>query len=219
MKLILINNEYYLTTNEKVDANDYGIGFAFGVQGYGAGFYKFTHNGDTKGRLNALCNSTMKVIASTDRIDNLPLINKSTTDIMLERFNVDDLAKKYSEEYAFGGLNNRYLTDGFVEGYKQGENKKFTLKDIENIYYKGRRDSFTQSNCNCGNCDYCENFKRNCGSDYNDVIINLIKNKYSWEVEIELENNIIDLDTPNNISDFMKYKISDEGYITITKIK
>ena len=72
------NSNIYLTIDEKVMEGDYGLGLAMGIKNRaydnyeGRGFFPFKHNSDNKGKLNAICNGTKKIIASNDL--DLPLI-------------------------------------------------------------------------------------------------------------------------------------------------
>ena len=69
-KLIKLENEYYLTTEAKVEKGDYGLAFAHGGRnGFGRGWYIFYHDGRPVNKLNAICAGTRKITRSTAPID------------------------------------------------------------------------------------------------------------------------------------------------------
>ena len=69
--LIKVKEGYVITEDSKVEIGDYGVGFAIGINRHGRGWYLFKNDGTPKGKLNAICENTKKVIYSSFELDNI----------------------------------------------------------------------------------------------------------------------------------------------------
>jgi len=73
--LFKVKEGYVITTDDKVEIGDYGIGFAHGIPASGRGWYLFKNDGTPKGKLNAICEDTKKVIYSSFKLENIPMFS------------------------------------------------------------------------------------------------------------------------------------------------
>ena len=141
-KLIKIENEYYLTTDTKVEEGDYGLAFAHGGRnGFGRGWYIFYHDGKPVNKLNAICAGTRKITHSTAPIDGdevgscFHIIEKLSLKNCEELFGVFDVEKLAEESSELQSLFNDlacYET-GFIRGFNKAmelnKDKVFTAED------------------------------------------------------------------------------------------
>jgi len=75
--LFRVKQGYVITTDDKIEIGDYGVGFAVGISGVGRGWYLFKNDGTPKGKLNAICENTKRVIYSSFELENIPIFNIS----------------------------------------------------------------------------------------------------------------------------------------------
>lgn len=202
MKLIYLEGQYYLLSSDDIKKGDVFLCLK-------------QHILLAENDINVHDNTThYKIIGASNEYGfkneyNIPLLDKENIEALLPNgFDVDILAKEYAENENSAYTNDYY---GFKAGFKAHKkltsDKKWTDADIlEAMRYAVNKCAESQS------------------TDENNLNIHLYidrKNREisEWDVEIELQNNVVDLDTPNNISDYLKPKITTNGYITITKIK
>lgn len=202
MKLIYLKSQYYLLNTDDIKKGEVFLCLK-------------EHIMLAENDINVHDNTThYKIIGASNEYGfkneyNIPLLDKENIEALLPNgFDIDMLAKEYAENENSAYTNDYY---GFKNGFKKHKeltsDKKWTDTDIlEAMRYAVNKCSESQS------------------TDENNLNIHLYidrKNKEisEWEVEIELDNKTIDLETPNNVSDFFKPKITTNGYITITKIK
>lgn len=200
MKLIYLKGQYYLLSTDDIKKGEV---FLYLKQ------YVMLAEND----INVHDNTThSKIIGASNEYGfkneyNIPLLDKENIEALLPNgFDVDALAKEYAENENSAYTNDYY---GFKAGFKKHKeltsDKKWTDADMLKAM------------------TYAMN-KRTQSIDDNNLNIHLYidgRNKEisEWEAEIELDNKNIDLETPNDVSDFFKPKITTNGYITITKIK
>ena len=75
--LFKVKEGYIITTDDKVEIGDYGIGFVHGINGVGRGWILFKNDGTPKGKLNAICENTKRVICSSFKLENIPMFDIS----------------------------------------------------------------------------------------------------------------------------------------------
>ncbi|MFA5586463.1 MAG: hypothetical protein WDA02_07970 [Saccharofermentanales bacterium] len=73
--LFKVKEGYVITTDDKVEIGDYGISFAHGINLSGRGWGLFKNDGTPKGKLNAICENTKKVIYSSFELENIPIFD------------------------------------------------------------------------------------------------------------------------------------------------
>ena len=103
-----INEDYiphhlYIVVDEKVDVGEWGIGYAHGLRGVGAGHFLFKNDGTPVGKLNAICSGVRKVITSTSpQVHGLRLSPNSILEFIRSYINGSSFEIKYEEHYNCG---------------------------------------------------------------------------------------------------------------------
>ena len=150
-KLIKIENEYYLTTEAKVEKGDYGVIFAHGISGFGRGWHTFHHEGTPGHKLDAICAGTRKITHSTAPIDGdeagssfhiieqLSLKNCQAIEL---GYDLMYLAKEYSLFLSkdIGNISCASYHDGFQKALSILGDKKFSEEDLKFAYNRGSYD-------------------------------------------------------------------------------
>ena len=125
------SHHLYIVDDSEIKIEDYGIGFAEGIKGVGRGHYLFYHDGSSKAKLNVMAEGSKKVIATTDKLLNLPSSS-------------DEFIQKYIESYNKGNVILDVMLDyidngeeGWSGSDRDGEpvwNEKIELKvDSKNL--------------------------------------------------------------------------------------
>lgn len=209
MKLIYLKGRYYLLSTDDIKKGDVFLCLK-------------QHILLAENDINVHDNTThYKIIAASKEYNfeekqnnqilnyNIPLLDRENIEALLPNgFDVDSLANEYAENQNSAYTNDYY---GFKSGFKKHKeltsDKKWTDADIiEAMRYAMNK---------------CHELHTSDEKNLNiHLYLDRINQKNSeWDVEIELENNIIELETPNKVSDYLKPKLTTNGYITITKIK
>ncbi len=91
--------EVYITVDEPTRFGDWGMGYAIGFRGRGAGNYLWKHINDSKSILTAICEGNRKVVASTDKdlSDNVPLIDIEFLKSLVFRYNWNGTGQVYGD--------------------------------------------------------------------------------------------------------------------------
>jgi len=93
----------YITVDEKVEEGDWGVGYAQGFRGRGAGHFLFKNDGTTVGKLNAICSGVSKVIAATNRDINVPIVSLYFVQDYAKKYrNGEEISVEYEEHYESG---------------------------------------------------------------------------------------------------------------------
>jgi len=94
---------FYIVVNEKVEVGEWGIGYAHGIRGVGAGHFLFKNDGTTVGKLNAICSGVRKVITSTSpQVHGISLSSYSIEDYIRSYVNGSSFEIEYEERYNSG---------------------------------------------------------------------------------------------------------------------
>lgn len=238
MKLILLDNEFYLLSHEHSKVGEYCCRFAVGLRGYGRGWSNpKIYNDSTIDRLSKLMQKEHvgNVIASSVKLGDLPLIDiKQITDgdnfvsymSNLDRFNVNKLSLE-----KFPAINNDNISeidenekyrDIWISAFNKGKSvnydEKFTKKQMYDLAF----DTYLNTS---------KLINPHAISDFINNQIKLIsKEKNEWNAEIETKFNcgVMGITDPPNGSvitggeacfrQWEEPKISDNGYVNIIKI-
>lgn len=93
----------YITIDEKVVEGDWGVGYAQGFRGHGAGHFLFKQDGTNVGKLNALCTGVSKVVCSTNpQVHGLRLSPNSDLDYIMWYIKNTPFEVQYEEHYESG---------------------------------------------------------------------------------------------------------------------
>lgn len=107
---------------------------------------------------------------------------------------------------------------GFDEYCFAYYDKNKTLLSGGSVAHSQRLTSLKNSNIQYGGKEFVD-----CPTaPTHDQVIDWFIEKHKIQLKVtalELENNTVKLETTNNVSDYLKPKITTNGYITITKIK
>lgn len=170
MKLIKINNEYYLLNDDKIGEN----GWVIDRNGYILQIYDFEGDfASIKNDVGSIRISTCrKIIASTQKLDGLPLLdNTQILRLLGIAEDVEKLAEEYSENLAYETSQKQGFRAGYQRAKQYYENKKFTLEDMKKMYSAGQDD--------------CGEFGNVRGFD--SMFTEIIQEQTEWDAEIEME--------------------------------
>jgi hypothetical protein len=93
----------YIVVDEKVKVGEWGIGYAQGFRGVGAGHFLFKNDGTPVGKLNAICSGVRKVVTSTSpQVHGLWLSPYSIEDFVRNYISGNTFEIKYEERYNTG---------------------------------------------------------------------------------------------------------------------
>ena len=156
MKLIKIENEYYLTTEAKVEKGDYGVIFAHGISGFGRGWHTFHHEGTPGHKLNAICAGTRKITHSTAPIDAdevgssfhiIEQLSLKNCQAIENGYDLDELAMGYDlyENINFVGQTRAYK-EGFLKALEILGDKKFSEDDVNLAFVLGKNKDESRIN-------------------------------------------------------------------------
>ncbi|MGK2864670.1 MAG: hypothetical protein ACSLE0_22260 [Chitinophagaceae bacterium] len=172
-----VNQHLYFTTDEEIKEDDWGIGFAVGIKKQdgtrvGRGHFLFKHDGTSIGKLNAICEGSRKIVATTDKSLKLPCtclgmqdkvkcnwMCKTHRDYMLPQ-----IPQQFIEEYIKQGGINKVI----VEYEKKSYSNRFNSVDETGIKKTWGTDLQIKTDSN------------NC------VIVHLIEEKMYSKKEVEI---------------------------------
>jgi hypothetical protein len=134
-KLIKIENEYYLTTDTKVEEGDYGLAFAHGGRnGFGRGWYIFYHDGKPVNKLNAICAGTRKITHSTAPIDGDEV---GSCFHIIEQLSLKN-CEAIERDYDLGELKNQHIQEQLSNFDKESYERYLPFAEDEaNIFIEG----------------------------------------------------------------------------------
>jgi hypothetical protein len=93
----------YITIDEKVKEGDWGVGYAQGFRGHGAGHFLFKNDGTNVGKLNAICTGVSKVVCSTNpQVHGLKLSPNSILGFIRKYISGKPFEVEYEERYNTG---------------------------------------------------------------------------------------------------------------------
>jgi hypothetical protein len=213
MKLILVNKEFYLLSQEDFNEGDYYCIFATGIKGVGRGWSEpKKHENRNLDKLNKCIhvNHKGKLIASSVKIGNLPLIDYKqiihgenfvpyvkNLSINIEKLALEKYPRLINDPYNPMEDDNKEYRDIWIEGYKESlydnYEYKFTKKDIEEALTYGYHAAKDELN-GIPSSGYMTRFFDNKNKE---------KNEWTANVELNEFGNL-----------FIK-----EGYVNIIKIK
>ena len=186
MKLIKLENEYYLTTEAKVEKGDYGLAFAHGGRnGFGRGWYIFYHDGRPVNKLNAICAGSRKITHSTAPIDGdevggcfniIKQLSPKNCQAIANGYDLGELALEAFELdlNCQGDCNNYYerlaYKLGMIKALEVNSDKRFTFKEMVDCWNKAL--NFQEHKETLG--DYMQSLQQT-----------------EWDVEIEMGNTPI----------------------------
>lgn len=221
MKLIELNEHYYLLSNDEIKDGRENFWTYDHLNKKPLHISHIEYFKDTKFRdcfktVEGTSSGTRhkEIVASTDSLEGLPKISMLSLIELWKGNEIDihKLAKEFADKKYFLGYPER--KEGFVAGYNQSleDNlaKKFTIEDITKAYIQGGFD---------GNAMVRKLYKEiksyNSAEDY---VQFLNEKKIEWDVEIEM---VVDYSSDFGgkyyEADSCKMKIVD-GYINILKI-
>ena len=91
----------YITSDEKIEEGDYGVGFAYGIRGVGRGHYIFKQDGSNSGKLNAICDGAEKIILTTDQdLDGVQAIDDEFLEWFVKNPSCEEVKVESWEPYA-----------------------------------------------------------------------------------------------------------------------
>lgn len=172
MKLIKLDNEFYLLKEEEIKLNDV----------VNADWRILTA---TLPELVSFANEQKypKVIASTTQIAKLPLLNiKQIENIIHNKIDVKKIA---IAKYPGGSYDTELAQECFSEGYNKSlednADKKFTFADLKKAYIQGGFDSNAMARVLHKEIKAYKSFE-----EYYESIT---KQKTEWEVEVEIDES------------------------------
>ena len=216
MKLTKLGSEYYLLSIEEIVSGDLCFRSGQILQATLPEIVGFAN--ETK---------TQKVIASTENVDKLFLLDKNQIETLLGKVDIDKKAEEYfekkmdnSEGFDLKHGWKKIFKESYTQALEDNADKLFTLEDMEEAIKFGVEQGITYSSIHT--------------PDKNIFIQSITKEKTELDTEVEMEMEIKNITTEskfyetvqnnNSIGYAMGYtksvpKVNEKGYITITSIK
>jgi len=202
MKLINLNTEFYLLGDDKIKSGDL--------------FY----NSNTKriGKISDYTSGLFKIVASTEKIEGIPMLDKKQIESLFCKIYIDKKAKEYfekkmdnSEGFDLKHGWKKIFKEGYTQALEDNAHKVFTLQDMKHCFEESR-EKITHPDWDYIHDDF-EGYMKIFHGQENEW------HSYSEWDNVEIEMVKSSLQYANSSSSELVPKVNEKGYITITSIK